>query len=168
MAASRDPVARCSCCQPHRIYTDYWATAERPVEQSQNGRTAAKLQPRQKTMRRNTSSCGGNETNKQAPCAVNVSFWFGFFLRTCCCCCLFLPICVSCFMLRSVELPEIYMYRCMFWLLSIYLVWLRTFLLQVKRFQNYCIDPFLFYRKQIIIQITYCLNPWRGRWSPKW
>lgn len=75
MAAGRDPVARCSCCQPHRIYTDYWATAERPVEQSQNGRTAAKLRPRQKTMRRNTSSCGGNETNKQAPCALNVSFW---------------------------------------------------------------------------------------------
>ena len=31
MAASRDPVARCSCCQPHRIYTDYWATAACPV-----------------------------------------------------------------------------------------------------------------------------------------
>lgn len=31
MAASRDPVARCSCCQPHRIYTDYWATAGRPA-----------------------------------------------------------------------------------------------------------------------------------------
>lgn len=75
MAAGRDPVARCSCCQPHRIYTDYWATAERPVEQSQNGRTAAKLQPRRKTMRRNASSCGGNETNEQAPCALNVSFW---------------------------------------------------------------------------------------------
>lgn len=42
MSASGDPVARCSCCQPHRIYTDYWATAGHPVGllplRSQNGR----------------------------------------------------------------------------------------------------------------------------------
>lgn len=33
-AASGDPVARCSCWQPHRIYTDYWATAGRPLRRA--------------------------------------------------------------------------------------------------------------------------------------